>query len=159
MSTNKTTNLGLHSWVETDPVLMREFNENFGAIDTMVPRFTSGSYVGTGGFGIDNPTELHFDFAPKWLIVSNQTRTSASTGSLATPGHLQFNLMQVKYVLDNGFGESAEVAQINGYSNTVNRVKVSNEGKTVTWWQAKTDGNPTYQANATSATHFYVAIG
>jgi len=33
MSTNKTKNLNLHSWVETDPVLMSEFNENFDALD------------------------------------------------------------------------------------------------------------------------------
>jgi len=36
MSTNKTKNLNLHSWVETDPVLMSEFNDNFTALDTAV---------------------------------------------------------------------------------------------------------------------------
>ena len=36
MSTNKTKNLGLHSWVREDRFLMDEFNENFDAIDKAV---------------------------------------------------------------------------------------------------------------------------
>lgn len=36
MSTNKTTNLTLHSWVESDMFKMEEVNENFNTIDTEV---------------------------------------------------------------------------------------------------------------------------
>ena len=36
MSTNKTSSLGLHSWVKSDPFRMDEFNENFDAIDKAV---------------------------------------------------------------------------------------------------------------------------
>ena len=36
MSTKKTANLGLHSWVKSDPFKMQEFNENFDAIDKAV---------------------------------------------------------------------------------------------------------------------------
>lgn len=41
MSTNKTPNLGLHSWVGTDRVLREEFNENFNKLDTVVPGKTA----------------------------------------------------------------------------------------------------------------------
>lgn len=40
MSTNKTPNLNLHSWVATDYVLRTEFNENFTAIDDAIGRMT-----------------------------------------------------------------------------------------------------------------------
>lgn len=36
MSTNKTKNLGLHSWVREDRFLMDEFNENFSKLDKAV---------------------------------------------------------------------------------------------------------------------------
>jgi hypothetical protein len=36
MSTNKTTNLDMHSWVSTDLVKLNEFNDNFSTIDTEV---------------------------------------------------------------------------------------------------------------------------
>jgi hypothetical protein len=39
MSTNKTPNLGLHSWVETDYVKRAEFNENFAGIDSAFTQF------------------------------------------------------------------------------------------------------------------------
>ena len=36
MSTNKTNNLGLHSWVRSDRFSMDEFNENFDKLDKTV---------------------------------------------------------------------------------------------------------------------------
>lgn len=42
MSTNKTTNLGLHSWVRSDRFSMDEFNENFNAIDKAVGENKAG---------------------------------------------------------------------------------------------------------------------
>lgn len=66
MSTNKTPNLNLHSWVETDPVLMREFNENFNALDAAATRMVSGSYVGDG----TTSKTLYFPFTPQFVLVS-----------------------------------------------------------------------------------------
>ena len=34
MSTNKTANLGLHSWVRSDPFKMAEFNDNFDKLES-----------------------------------------------------------------------------------------------------------------------------
>ena len=93
MSTNKTPNLNLHSWVETDPVLMREFNENFNALDaahaalsesldtesaamnssisamqTQMLKTVSGSYVGDGTAS----KTLFFSGAPKVVMVSEE---------------------------------------------------------------------------------------
>lgn len=103
MSTNKTTNLGLHSWVREDPFKMDEFNENFDKIDQAVGEntaalaekatqaalaaetaarkafeagqlvFTTGEYTGKGESGASHPNRIDFDFKPLLVVVSAQS--------------------------------------------------------------------------------------
>ena len=54
MSSNKTQNLNLHSWVAEDPFKRTEFNENFAALDAAVEasaHAVAGRYVGDGTCG------------------------------------------------------------------------------------------------------------
>ena len=80
MSTNKTPNLNLHSWVETDPVLMSEFNENFNALDAasqMGVKVVCGTYVGDG----TKSKTLFFPATPKF-VLARQTDYSGIFNSI-----------------------------------------------------------------------------
>ncbi len=68
MSTNKTTNYGLHAWTAGDDFRLHEINENFAALDR-APRMAIGSYAGTGQYGSATPNVLTFDFSPTLVIV------------------------------------------------------------------------------------------
>jgi len=83
LSTNKTPNLNLHSWVETDPVLMSEFNENFAALDSKVDgtlKACIGTYVG------DDTAEktLYFPGKPKLVIVRSNSNSALYYSVIAT---------------------------------------------------------------------------
>ena len=72
MSTNKTTNYNLHSWLPEDDFLRTEMNENFTKLDTLLKnetaalsaalgqkaRATVGSYTGDGA--LDRTISLPF---------------------------------------------------------------------------------------------------
>ena len=52
MSTNKTQNYSLHSWLPTDDFQLSEINQNFAALDAaLAPKveIIVGTYTGTGG--------------------------------------------------------------------------------------------------------------
>lgn len=103
MSTNKTENLGLHSWVREDPFRMQEFNDNFNlidkavgekaeknALDALIGRmgtletgqlvYKHSSYTGKGTCGDMDKTRLTFDFKPLLLIVSTSSSSPTYGG-------------------------------------------------------------------------------
>ena len=47
----------------------KEYVEN--AIANAGPRFQTGTYVGTGTYGKENPMSLHFDFEPMVVFLYN----------------------------------------------------------------------------------------
>ena len=51
MSTNKTPNLNLHSWLPTDAFSREEFNDNFAAIDTAID--TASLWTKLGTYSVD----------------------------------------------------------------------------------------------------------
>ena len=88
MSTNKTPNYALHSWLPTDDFQLFEINQNFAAIDSAIhDLFITGSYIGAG----TNTTQrVELGFQPRILLIM---RSSAKEGStlvrsyaLAIPG-------------------------------------------------------------------------
>ena len=89
-------------------------------------RFSSGSYVGTGTFGEDNPNSLTFDFVPKIVMVF-QAPTSGSTGNIQViSGEYPFfvqnmDLLTTEFVAGRGFGS--------GTRSTFPRGKKSSDGK------------------------------
>jgi len=56
-------------WAHSDSILMQDFNALTAALDAAIPRFATGSYVGTGECGAAHPTALTFDFPPKLLLL------------------------------------------------------------------------------------------
>lgn len=94
MSTNKTTNYELHSWVPQDDFLLTEINENFAALDSAVaakadksaltalqtvvaakPNVVYGSYTGTG-----STMRLQLGFTPKAIWVAGNNGAFATSG-------------------------------------------------------------------------------
>ena len=130
MSTNKTQNLQLHSWVADDPVKMSEFNENFEAIDSLLTRIAVGSYVGTGTCGSENPNALTFDFAPKFLLI-----------------------WQDGYVTSLGL-RGGKLRSIS--TNSYGTCNATWEGNTVSWSH---NSDASWQMNANRSAYYYVALG
>lgn len=77
MASNYTENFGLCQWEATDQVLRTEFNEDTAKIDAALPRFITGSYVGTGE---ENVTK-HYSLGcrPKLLVLRTENTFSGNT--------------------------------------------------------------------------------
>lgn len=79
MASNQTPVYGLNQWSLDDSVVMADFNADNAKIEQALldlkasqPKFKTGSYMGTGTYGADNPTTLTFDFEPQMLIIAPQ---------------------------------------------------------------------------------------
>ena len=77
MATNQTQHYGLNQWELSDSVVMADFNadnqkvdEALHSIRSSIPHVCSGSYVGTGTSGADNPNTLIFNFPIQFLAVT-----------------------------------------------------------------------------------------
>lgn len=101
-------------------------------------RIQTGSYVGTGTYGADNPCTLTFDFTPKYVHIYP---------------HLQFTTIcygvfyyspQKMFCGDNS----------SNYMQAID-LSVSVNGNTISWYS---DGYNS-QLNNSSGTYYYVAIG
>ena len=144
MSTNKTTNLNLHSWIGSDPVRMIEFNENFVAIDEALgntwadvaarAKVEFGSYAGTGQGGASYKNTLQFSFAPKLVIID-----SPSNGMHIL---MHANTTWTKCY----FAGSTQTVILNW----------ENDGKRLRWYH---DSQALYQFNYSGNTYYYMAIG
>ena len=71
-----TTNYQLNQWAKADRIMMDDFNADNQKIDAAIkanadaiPKIATGSYVGTGSYGANNPNTLTFDFTPKLVLL------------------------------------------------------------------------------------------
>ena len=107
-------------------------------------RIQTGSYVGTGTYGGDNPSSLTFDFAPKYVqICAFRDMTHNFIGLFYYSPQRMF------------------AGQIySGYNNnvywSVANLSVSVDGNTITWHEGS---NADYQLNSNGTPYYYVAIG
>jgi len=60
-STNKTANLGLNQWEDTDPVAREDFNADNAAIDTAVGRKTEFVKIRTASISASGKTQVDLD--------------------------------------------------------------------------------------------------
>lgn len=84
MSTNKTTNYKLHSWVAGDKFLRAEMNSNFAKLDAeLFGRAVMGSYTGDGTAS----RLISLGFTPRAVVLSKDTgetyRYPNTSGGLA----------------------------------------------------------------------------
>lgn len=66
----------------------KNLNEAIAAVTATIPRIKTGSYVGTGTFGSENPNKLTFDFQPKLFIIWQYDYSTNSDN--ASPGDTRF---------------------------------------------------------------------
>ena len=111
-------------------------------------RISSGTYVGDGAAGIDNPNSLTFDFVPKIVFVSSEE--SATSASPTISGSINGGFAWIK-------GMTKGLSYGHKYSDGFGAfgVKLTWNNKTVSWYNA----DSTYQLNQSGKTYYYVAIG
>lgn len=103
----------------------------------------TGSYVGTGTYGRDNPCSLTFNFAPKLVFIASN---KAFWGSSTMPSY-----SELTFIIDVG---------VTGYISenyaVATEFNMSNGGKTMTW---NNTNNAQGQMNFSEVQYHYVAIG
>lgn len=158
MASNQTPSYGLNQWSLNDYVIMEEFNEDnrkteqaLLALKSAMPRIATGSYVGTGTSGEDNPNTLEFDFTPQLIIV---TTDGASNYITNTSDNSAPWIFVRPWQYTNRFSRS-------NTSSTSYYTYVTWLEKGVSWYVAMGNGNPhpIGQLNAEGQTYHYLAIG
>ena len=122
-------------------------------------RIQTGSYVGTGTYGANNPCSLTFDFIPQFIIFTNQKTDDPKerlmpsfTSSNILYNYIMFNMqiLTTSYVAGAGFGSiPSNGPEIGPYG------KKSADGKTVYWY---TESDSYYQFNEKLYTYYWVAF-
>lgn len=98
----------------------------------------TGSYTGTGTFGISNPNSLTFDFVPLFIILI---------------GRMYYNPDVL--ILARGV---TEIGVLGGRSSSYTNY-VTWDDKTVQWYVSADDAEASYQMNELKTVYDYVAIG
>lgn len=159
MSSNQTPVYGLNQWSLEDSVIMEEFNTDNAKIEqalldlkASLPKFQTGSYVGAGTFGADNPTTLTFDFEPQVVIIAPQPVGTQNQQSL-TKAESVCALVAIR-----GASTAPVSYDCNLYGGNFEPgiINLSWEGNTVCLYH---NYHNFLQYNATNLTYRYLAIG
>ena len=83
---NYTTNYHLPQWVESDRIMMEDFNEAMEEIETglttaNIPPLAIGTYTGNG-----NKQTIELGFSPRFVIITAQQSGSNDTSFIAISG-------------------------------------------------------------------------
>lgn len=116
-------------------------------------KIATGSYVGTGLFGVDNPCSITFPFVPIIAMMP----TYSTGGSNADRWLVPFVDLPTDYTMNKGFFRT------NG-SNILGYGKKSPDGRTLYWYATTNLSNwessvPLSQHNILNYTYNWVAIG
>ena len=105
-----------------------------------VARIATGSYVGTGTYGLDKPNRLTLPFEPKFLYISTATGFSIHTQNNTT--HVLLNTL----FWQEGTNSTEEWDDI---------VYISRSGNTISWYSSDNRS----QLNDSGTEYYYIAIG
>lgn len=116
MSTNKTQNYQLHAWEPVDDFLLSEFNENFAAIDGILPQskclqVVVGSYTGNG---VGGQQIIPLEFRPRVVLISPKHGYSSQHMLICVDGveHMYAEMVE------NGFIVKAYLNSLPTYSDS-----------------------------------------
>ena len=113
-------------------------------------KIQTGSYVGTGTYGSDNPCSLTFDFIPKFIIFTNIKNDNVGcVNTVSDTSYIMLNpqILTTAYVKGAGFG----------YEGTRKPYGAKSEdGKTIYWWNLDSGSQ---QLNSQNSTYYWVAFG
>lgn len=134
----------------SDPFSQEPINENTKAMESILsglPKIQTGSYVGTGTWGEDNPNTLTFDFTPKMVIFDLECENHYGAFPYIWGG----KKLSVLYSYETSTG---------GYSSLFNNNRVTVEGSTMSWYADNIlSGGQTIQLNTSGQTYRWIAIG
>ena len=118
-------------------------NDAFQQIKALIdgkPNIQTGSYVGTGTYGVNNPCSLTFGFSPSILIISGVLKSKST--SISGIGSV---IMNISY---GHYGESYAEYSISGIvEKTENQVQ---------WYS---DNAASEQMNTLDSNYYYIALG
>ena len=124
-------------------------------------KFQTGSYVGTGTYGKNNPCSLTFDFVPKVVYISQPT--SIEVQGVDGQYTIYSHFIQMVSVSPLGNGLYLRRPSNTPISNQLNSVvSCSFNDKTVSWYNFLSDGiasDAIMQMNNSGTTYYYIAIG
>lgn len=137
-----------------DQPTIATFNEKFQeAIQEAIQEsfskslFSYGQYVGTGKIGASNPNSLTFDRKPFAVIIYSYGKTGVSSLS----GYvIPFEVLTTEYKSGVGFWS--------GNTNNNSYAKVSEDGKTVYWYNTYNTTNAYMQANGAGEIYRYIVL-
>ena len=134
-------------------------------------KIQTGSYVGTGTYGADNPCSLTFDFAPKTFMMLYYTRIYNSSLQMLPlfpergyNGPYYFNCVVNLDMVGSEYYTGDYVYSLGcnrGYGN----MKKSADGKTLTWYKlayssSSSDSDAAQaQFNYSNYTYYWIALG
>ncbi|WP_300134733.1 hypothetical protein [uncultured Oscillibacter sp.] len=122
----------------------------------------TGSYVGTGTYGVDHPCSLTFNFLPK-LIMITRYHTGTSSIDYIFPGDSEGNY----WLMDTSLIPTSETSKwsdyigtglgmVYGYGGGSSIGYKSLDGKTAYWYSGSDAAS---QFNSDGTTYYYAAIG
>lgn len=117
---------------------LREISETLREDISHRAKVETGSYTGTGVYGIENPCSIIFSFAPKAVILSVEQPNTSS-------GLLLFPEPKVSRFV------SIQDSQVNAHD-----MHCGCNGSTVNWYNSKSAAS---QFNTQEIKYYYVAIG
>lgn len=103
----------------------------------------TGSYVGTGTYGVYNPNSLMFDFQPKMLFIFSKYPNASNSNIM------KFGREEKHWFHDSGVFFPAS-------STVTDNAIVTASGKTFSWYSNR---NELAQMNSSNYVYYYVAIG
>jgi len=132
---NQTPNYQLPQWVESDRILMEDFNNAMRIIDSDILRCVHTSYVGSGEHGTSDRNYLTFPARPVLIMLAAEGRMVMTTGLI----------------------ESQKVGPVEGSDNSV--LSFNWEGNTLSWVNTH---SAIHQFNAEGVTYhcyaFYLKV-
>ena len=109
-------------------------------------RIATGSYVGTGTYGANNPCTLTFDFLPELVMFQNTFFGQISTGGSSS------NIVPVMAMQ----GQTNGMVFYNSASGADGYTYITWSNKTMSWYNTSDEY---YQLNSLNTTYYYLAFG
>lgn len=118
-------------------------------------RIASGSYVGTGVYGENNPCELTFPFAPKMVLVFRKAGMGLMTG-----GDSDGSAESASHAMIAAYpaASTGVIGHDGSYAGLVENI-LTFTGKTMRWYSSGLRSGPGSQLNESGVEYQYYAIG
>ena len=131
-----TQNLNLPQFAESDRIHHDDFNDAMEKLDAAVAacgncKIVTGSYVGTGSYGVNNKNTLIFDARPNFVVIGGE-----------------YTIFALRPMADGATLRSSGLNQTYG-------AKLSWSGNSISWYA---ESFAALQCNSADVTYHYMAL-